>query len=125
MQGDVPQSEASALTPAQGSGSVFSGSCSCKKNFVPERDPVDNKLIKCRQAEDLYSLLFFLTFLSFLPRDTIVRTATVDGLCYLTKHCSDLDGTECKKAKGTEDIMTCQCVPGMKPGKKNIQFWAH
>ena len=47
FDGTIPESPASAATPAEGAGEVVSGSCGCVDGYIPERNE-DSELVKCR-----------------------------------------------------------------------------
>ena len=49
FDGTIPESPASAATPADGAGEVVSGSCGCVDGYIPERNE-DSELVMCRCA---------------------------------------------------------------------------
>ena len=49
FDGTIPDSPATAETPADGAGEVVSGSCGCVDGYIPERNE-DSELVKCRCA---------------------------------------------------------------------------
>ena len=53
FDGSIPESPATAATPADGAGEVVSGSCGCIDGYIPERNG-DSELVKCRSDSMLY-----------------------------------------------------------------------